>query len=258
MSDRTKKMVEDNLGLVGMCVKKLDVPIEESNDMFSVGVIGLIKAAQKFDVNKNTKFATFACCCINNEIFMEFRRRKKYSKEISLETPIGEQDCDEIVLGDLIGDEKADVEELIQNEEALEKILDIIINHLSSKEKYVVLSAAAGVMQNTLKEELNVSQSYISRIRSRSGKKIKAKMNLLSNVKNTGKYNIRVRNEKIYITFYATQEKVETKICDIDFPGYIPIFEVNYNNGKACIIVPAELDSMDFIAKVIHKLEELS
>lgn len=258
MIDRTKKMVEDNLGLVGMCVKKLDISPEESNDIFSVGVIGLIKAAKKFDVNKNIQFATFACCCINNEIFMEFRKRKKYSKEISLETPIGEQDCDEIVLGDMIGDEKANVEELIQNEEALEKILDIIINHLSSKEKYVVLSTAGGVMQDTIKEDLNVSQSYISRIRSKSRKKIKAKMNLLSYIKNTGKYHIRVKNEKIYITFYATQEKVEDKICDIEFPGYIPTFEVRYNNGKACISVPAEQDSMDFIAKVIHKLEELS
>lgn len=72
MDDRIRKIVESNLGLVGDRLKKLNIKHENTEDMFSVGVIGLIKATEHYDQKYNTTFATYATRCITNEIFMEF------------------------------------------------------------------------------------------------------------------------------------------------------------------------------------------
>lgn len=257
MDDRIKQMVEDNLGLVGDCIKKIGIFPEEVKDMFSIGTIGLIKAARSFDESKKIKFATYACRCINNEIFMEFRRRKRHSKDVSIETPIKEQEGENLVLGDLIEDEKANIEAAFFDNEAFEEVMDIIINYLSPRERYIALSCAAGMTQRDISEEINISQSYVSRITTKAGKRVRARMNSPTYEKNSGKYNIKVISEKLFISFYGTQEEVESRIYEIDFPDYIPVFEITYDDEKACISLPAELDSMHFIAKVLNALDDL-
>lgn len=257
MDDRIKQMVEGNLGLVGDCIKKIAIFPEEVKDMFSIGTIGLIKAAQSFDESKKIKFATYACRCINNEIFMEFRRKKRYSKDVSIETPIKEQEGEKLVLGDLIEDKKANIEAAFCDNEAFEEVMDIIINYLSPRERYIALSYAAGITQREICEEMNISQSYVSRIITKASKRVRARMNFPTYEKNSGKYNIKVISDKLFISFYGTQEKIESRIYEIDFPDYIPVFEITYDNEKACISLPAELDSMHFIAKVLNALEEL-
>ena len=257
MDDRTKEIVENNLGLVGDRVKKLNLNFQESEEMFQVGVVGLIKAAQKYDPTRNATFATYATRCIDNEFYMEFRKRKKQNKETSIETPIKEQEGESIVLGDMIEDERTNVEGSFINNEVLEEVMDIIINYLSPIERYVFLANASGMLQRDIGKELNLAQSYISRIIKRAVKRVRARMNSPTYEKNSGKYNIKVISEKLFISFYGTQEEIESRICEIDFPDYIPVFEITYEGKKACISLPAESGSMHFIAKVLKALEDL-
>ena len=257
MEKRTDELVKQNLGLVGLVLKGIVKENQDRDDLFQIGSIGLIKAAQSFDESKKIKFATYACRCINNEIFMEFRRRKRYSKDVSIETPIKEQEGENLVLGDLIEDKKANIEAAFYDNEAFEEVMDIIINYLSPRERYIALSYAAGMTQREICEEMNISQSYVSRIITKASKRVRARMNFPTYEKNSGKYNIKVISDKLFISFYGTQEKIESRIYEIDFPDYIPVFEITYVNEKACISLPAELDSMHFIAKVLNALDEL-
>ena len=188
---------------------------------------------------------------------MEFRRRKRYSKDVSIETPIKEQEGENLVLGDLIEAKKANIEAAFCDNEAFEEVMDIIINYLSPRERYIALSYAAGMTQREICEEMNISQSYVSRIITKASKRVRARMNFPTYEKNSGKYNIKVISDKLFISFYGTQEKIESRIYEIDFPDYIPVFEITYVNEKACISLPAELDSMHFIAKVLNALDEL-
>ena len=257
MEKRTDELVKQNLGLVGVVLKGIVKENQDRDDLFQIGSIGLIKAAQSFDESKKIKFATYACRCINNEILMEFRRRKRYSKDVSIETPIKEQEGENLVLGDLIEDKKANIEAAFCDNEAFEEVMDIIINYLSPRERYIALSYAAGMTQREICEEMNISQSYVSRIITKASKRVRARMNFPTYEKNSEKYNIKVISDKLFISFYGTQEKIESRIYEIDFPDYIPVFEITYVNEKACISLPAELDSMHFIAKVLNALDEL-
>ena len=91
MEKRTDELVKQNLGLVGLVLKGIVKENQDRDDLFQIGSIGLIKAAQSFDESKKIKFATYACQCIQNEILMEFRRQGGKSRNaptLSFEAPI--------------------------------------------------------------------------------------------------------------------------------------------------------------------------
>lgn len=258
MDDRIEEIVINNLGLVGDRLKKLNLKFHDAEEMFNVGVIGLIKAAKRYDKDKNTKFATFACRCIDNEFYMEFRRRKKHKDVTSLETPIKEQDGSNLLLEDTIQDSKVHIEDDTEINENIEIVMDIVLNYLEQPNRYIVLLAAAGYTQKMISQELNYSQSYVSRLITQNCNKIKNIMNSKSYVKNTKKYKVELKNQRMMIIFDGVQDEVEKEICDIDFPGYIPMFEISCNMKKVTISVPADTDSMCFIAKVVQKLDKKS
>lgn len=256
MDERTTEIVENNLGLVGDRVKRLNLNFQESEEMFHVGVMGLIKAAEKYDVTKNTTFATFASRCIDNEFYMEFRKRKKHNKVISLETPILAQEDENLVLGDTIQDTKIRIEDDTETNERVEIAMDIVLNYLEEKNRHVVLLSAAGYIQRMICQELNYSQSYVSRIMKKSCELMENLMNSKSFVRNAGKYQVKVINQMLIITFDGVQDEVEKEIYDIDFEGYIPMFEINSDGEKVSIRMPADTDSMCFIARVVDKLDK--
>lgn len=256
MDDRTAEIVENNLGLVGDRVKKLNLNFQESEEMFHVGVIGLIKAAEKYDPTRNTTFATYACRCIDNEFYMEFRKRKKHNKVTSLETPILVQEDENLVLGDTIQDTSIRIEDDTETNERVEIAIDIILNHLGEKNRRVVLLSAAGYIQARICKELNYSQSYVSRIMKKSNSLMEGMMNSRSFVRNAGKYQVEVINQMLIITFDGVQDEVEKQIYDIDFEEYIPMFEISSNDEKVSIKVPADTDSMCFLARVVDKLDK--
>ncbi|MCL2540479.1 MAG: RNA polymerase sporulation sigma factor SigK [Firmicutes bacterium] len=170
-------LIEHNLRLVVYIAKKFENTGLEQEDLISVGSIGLIKAVNTFDVDKNIKLATYASRCIENEILMYLRKSQKQKKEISLDKPLSfDSDGNELLLGDIIG---VDAEEVFKNiETSVEhSILTATVNRLNAREREIVtlrfgLGGKDEMTQKEVADVLNISQSYISRIE----KKILARM----------------------------------------------------------------------------------
>ncbi len=133
-------LIEHNLRLVAHVVKKFDNTKEDMEDLISIGTIGLIKAIESFSPDKGTKLATFAARCIENEILMHLRSKKKSSKDVSLQDPIGtDKEGNEISLIDILGTDADDVVEKVQlkiEKSKIYKNLDI----LDERERKVVVT----------------------------------------------------------------------------------------------------------------------
>ena len=108
-------LVEHNLRLVAHITKKFESSNEEVDDLISIGTMGLIKAINTFNPDKGTRLATYAARCIENEILMHLRSRKKYRGEVSLYDPIGvDKEGNEITLSDVLGTDRDLVIETVE------------------------------------------------------------------------------------------------------------------------------------------------
>ncbi|ARU63547.1 RNA polymerase subunit sigma-70 [Tumebacillus avium] len=166
-------LVEHNLRLVAHIVKKFENTGEDSEDLISIGTIGLIKAIESYSVNKGTKLATYAARCIENEILMHLRSLKKTRKDVSLHDPIGtDKEGNEITLIDVLGTETDDVIDEVQLK--LEKLkIYSRMNMLDEREQEVIrgrfgLPDGEEKTQREIAEELGISRSYVSRIEKRA------------------------------------------------------------------------------------------
>ncbi|MFD1018842.1 RNA polymerase sporulation sigma factor SigK [Thalassobacillus hwangdonensis] len=170
-------LIEHNLRLVAHIVKKFENTKEDTEDLISIGTIGLIKGIESYSPDKGTKLATYAARCIENEILMHLRALKKTKKDVSLHDPIGQdKEGNEISLIDILKAEHVDVVEQIQLDMELEKIKDFI-GVLDGREKEVLISRYGlnGEKEKTQREiakELGISRSYVSRIEKRALMKI--------------------------------------------------------------------------------------
>lgn len=175
--DARNKLIEHNLRLVAHIVKKFDVKEENTDDLISIGTIGLIKGIDTYKNNKKTKITTYAARCIQNEILMYFRSNKKYGPTVSLNDAIGhDKEGNEINLIDVIKDndttlfEKLDLKNNIMLLKKYLKLLkkqerDIIIKRYGLNNK-------KGMTQKKIAKELKISRSYVSRIEKRALTKI--------------------------------------------------------------------------------------
>jgi len=166
-------LVEHNLRLVAHIVKKFENTGEDSEDLISIGTIGLIKAIESFSVSKGTKLATYAARCIENEILMHLRSLKKTRKDVSLHDPIGtDKEGNEITLIDVLGTETDEVLDEVQLK--LEKIkIYNRLQFLDEREQEVIrgrfgLPDGEEKTQREIAEELGISRSYVSRIEKRA------------------------------------------------------------------------------------------
>lgn len=171
--DARNKLIEHNLRLVAHIVKKFDVKEENTDDLISIGTIGLIKGIDTYKNNKKTKITTYAARCIQNEILMYFRSNKKYGPTVSLNDAIGhDKEGNEINLIDVIKDndttlfEKLDLKNNIMLLKKYLKLLkkqerDIIIKRYGLNNK-------KGMTQKKIAKELKISRSYVSRIEKRA------------------------------------------------------------------------------------------
>ena len=114
-------LIEKNLRLVAHIVKKYESSCKDSEDLISIGTIGLIKAVSSYNSSKNVKLATYAAKCIDNEILMYLRAGKKYNSDLYLEEPIGnDNEGNEIVMMDIISGSTEDIEESIYKKQQIE------------------------------------------------------------------------------------------------------------------------------------------
>lgn len=172
-----EKLIEHNLRLVVYIAKKFENSGLNIEDLFSIGAIGLIKAVQTFNNDKNIKLATYASRCIENEILMQLRKTNKLKNEISLDESLSlDSDGNELLLEDVL---VADNESISKNlEKSAEKqIIWQILDKLGKREKEIMILRFGlnGNQEKTQKEVadlMGISQSYISRIE----KKVLGKM----------------------------------------------------------------------------------
>lgn len=163
-------LIEHNLRLVAHVVKKYQGTGEDTDDLISIGTIGLIKAVTTFNPQKASRLSTYAARCIENELLMYFRAKKKHSKEVSLYEPIGtDKEGNEINLLDVIESAPVDIVEDCYIRENTDYLLRSLKKVLSDKE-YQVICCRYGLFgmeeetQREIARKLCISRSYVSRI----------------------------------------------------------------------------------------------
>lgn len=176
-------LVEHNLRLVVYIAKKFDNTGVGVEDLISIGTIGLIKAINTFNPDRNIKLATYASRCIENEILMYLRRNNKTKLEVSIDEPLNvDWDGNELLLSDILGTEEDVIYRNIE-EEVDRKLLKKALSKLSERERIIVdlrfgLSNYDGneKTQKEVADLLGISQSYISRLEKKIIKRLKKEM----------------------------------------------------------------------------------
>lgn len=163
-------LIERNLRLVAHIVKKYQSYEEETEDLLSIGTIGLIKAVVTFNPDKCVRLGTYAARCIENEILMYLRAKKKTSREISLYEPIGtDREGNEIQLFDVIETEEDDAQKKVELKGDIRTLYRKVESELSPRER-LVLKKRYGLYneeectQREIAQQLGISRSYVSRI----------------------------------------------------------------------------------------------
>lgn len=168
-----EKLIEHNLRLVAHIVKKYQNQTDDKEDLISIGTIGLIKAIDSFSPDKGTKLATYAARCIDNEILMLFRSTKKMRNDVSLYDPIGyDKEGNEICLIDVVKDENKDLNDIIIQQLAFEKI-EKNLKSLTQRERDIIvrrfgLENHEAETQQEIAKSYGISRSYVSRIEKRA------------------------------------------------------------------------------------------
>ena len=164
------KLIRHNLRLVAHIVKKYYASSTDQEDLISIGTIGLIKAVNSFDNTKGARFATYAARCIENEILMHLRAKKKMSREISLYEPIGtDREGNEIQLFDVIETKEEDAHRHAELKESVRILYAKMESELSQRERLVLkmrygLYGEEEYTQREIAGQLGISRSYVSRI----------------------------------------------------------------------------------------------
>ena len=172
-------LITRNLRLVAHITKKYQNADMDAQDLISIGTIGLIKAILSFDPEKNSKLATYAAKCIDNELLMMLRNRKKTSREVSIYEPIGtDKEGNEISLLDILKQEQTDIIDDMDTRENISLLQSIIDKCLNEREKEIILLrygliTGKEVTQREIGEYFNISRSYISRLEKRALQKLR-------------------------------------------------------------------------------------
>ena len=167
------KLVEHNLRLVAHIVKKYSQSAD-IDDLISIGTIGLMKGVDSFDADKNTRLATYAARCVENEVLMHLRHEKKFNANISLSEPIGfDQEGNEISLMDILVGEGEDVCEKVDKKEKLQMLFEKVKNIKDEREKEIIylrygLWGRKPLTQKEVAKKMGISRSYVSRIEKRA------------------------------------------------------------------------------------------
>ncbi len=174
VSEAKEILIERNLRLVAHIAKKYQNVDEDIEDLISIGTIGLIKAVGSFDVSKGSRLATYAARCIDNELLMLLRSKKKTSREVSLYEPIGtDKEGNEINLLDIIEQEQEEVVDRIELSDNIKKLAELVEKVLDEREKEIIkmrygLLTGEEITQREIGQMLGISRSYVSRIEKRA------------------------------------------------------------------------------------------
>jgi RNA polymerase sporulation-specific sigma factor len=175
-------LIERNLRLVVYIARKFENTGINIEDLVSIGTIGLIKAVNTFDPEKNIKLATYASRCIENEILMYLRRNNKLRSEVSFDEPLNiDWDGNELLLSDVLGTENDTIYRNIEDQ-VDRKLLKKALDKLSERERIIMelrfgLAGEEEKTQKDVADLLGISQSYISRLEKRIIKRLRKEFN---------------------------------------------------------------------------------
>lgn len=164
-----EKLITHNLRLVVYISKKFETTVAGTEDLVSIGTIGLIKAVNTFQPDKNIKLATYASRCIENEILMYLRKTSSQKCEISLDEPLNiDWDGNELLLSDVLGSDGEEVGKEVEREDE-KKLLLGLIDNLCPREREIMqmrfgMCGYDELTQKEVADYLGISQSYISRL----------------------------------------------------------------------------------------------
>lgn len=174
-------LIEHNLRLVAFIAKRFENTGANIEELISIGTLGLMKAISTFNKEKNTKLATYASRCIENEILMFIRKTSSQRKEISIDEPLSvDWDGNELLLSDILGSDNDSISrEMEENEE--KKILKRSVSELNPRERVIIemrygLVDGKELTQKEVADTLGISQSYISRLEKKIMKRLRQKM----------------------------------------------------------------------------------
>ena len=176
--DARQALILHNLRLVSHIVRKYYSTAGDQEDLVSIGTIGLVKAVDTFRIDNGARFATYAAKCIQNEILMHFRSRKKLSAEVSMNETIDvDRDGNPLTYTDVISSEEDLPEEVMRSVEG-ERALALVRTRLDPRERQVItlrfgLNGAPALTQREVADHLGISRSYVSRIEKAAIDKLK-------------------------------------------------------------------------------------
>lgn len=173
------KLIEHNLRLVAHIAKKYSGAVSDSEDLISIGTIGLIKGITSFDPSKGTRLATYAARCVENEILMLMRSKKKTQGEVSLNDPIGtDKEGNQIYLIDVMKSDGGEIFDEIQNKDHIKQLYKNIKTELTERERLIIklrygLNDGKIYTQHEIADRLGISRSYVSRIEKKAIRKLR-------------------------------------------------------------------------------------
>ena len=176
-------LIERNLRLVAHIVKKYMNSGKETDEMISVGIVGLVKAVNTYNFEKGSRLATYAARCIDNELLMLMRGDRKLSREVSLYDPIGtDKEGTEITLLSILEHEDEDIIDQLNKIQSLRTLSKSLSKVLTPREYFVVIRRYGlyghhETTQRELAEQLNISRSYVSRIEKKALEKLRLQLN---------------------------------------------------------------------------------
>ena len=172
-------LIEHNLRLVAHVARKYQGTETDQDDLISTGIIGLIKAVSTFDCGKNNRLATYAARCIENELLMMMRVKKKQAREVSLYEKIGvDQEGRELRLMDILESEPVDILEGLELRKNSGRLYEGFFRVLDAREREVIavrygLGGREEMTQREIARKLGISRSYVSRIEKNALKKLR-------------------------------------------------------------------------------------
>jgi RNA polymerase sporulation-specific sigma factor len=172
-------LIEHNLRLVAHIVKKYASSGRETEELISVGIVGLVKAVNTYNFDKGNRLATYAARCIDNELLMLMRGDRKLNREVSLYDPIGtDKEGNEINLLNIIEHESEDIVEKMEQERYLRQLDQLLPKALTPREYQVIvrrygLYGYEETTQRELAADLGISRSYVSRIEKKALQKLR-------------------------------------------------------------------------------------
>lgn len=261
LNTNLQQMILDNRNLVHHLIKTLNISRNfiEYEDLVSIGTIGLIKAANSFDLSKNVIFSNYACTCIKNEIFIYYNKNKKHVNDISLEafTTFTENNHT-INLQDRLEHPDSDFVEKILKTETFTELINIILNCLSQTEKIIMLYRLGNISQSDISKILKFSQSYISKVEKKAILKIKETINHQFNY--TEIFSMSTLEDYYQITILPKNINNFKKVFSLILKKLKSVTNINFNikcTKKQIIFqISRQLEAFPFWAQILLEFEK--